>query len=139
MDATIRRAGIEWQNPLPVSRAGFTGPVKIGPFLVGGSGPIHNLPLIDVTRKGLYLTFPEEARPAENEVFRVVRPLGRRADAVLASGRPRKIVAAVKILRVEETTRALVKVLWGSVIKGMGAERITDQYTSPEQSGGSNR
>jgi hypothetical protein len=98
--------------------------MKFGPFLVGGKEPIYELTLIDVSRAGVYLTFPQGATPAKDDVFRVVRPLKRRDDDKLAAGMPRKIVAEVKITRVMESTRVLVRVLRGSVISGTGAERI---------------
>ena len=124
MDAMTRADAVEWEDKEKSSGMGFWGPLKIGPFLLGGAGPILDLHLIEVNRNGVYLTFPEGTAPAENEVFGVVRPLGRREDPALVSGQPRKIVAEVKIMKVGELNRALVKVLSGSVIKGTAAERI---------------
>jgi hypothetical protein len=124
MDAMTRGSALEWGHTAKSSGRRFFGPLKIGPFLLGGGGPIYDLPLIDVNRHGVYLTFPEGTMPAENEVFSVVRPLGRREDPVLASGQPRRVVAEVRVVRVVGTSRALVHVLRGSVIKGTGAERI---------------
>jgi hypothetical protein len=124
MDAMTRSDAVEWEDTEESSGMGSWGPLKIGPFLLLGAGPILDLHLIEVNRNGVYLTFPEGTAPAENEVFIVVRPLRRREDPVLVSGQPRRIVAEVKVLKVEESNRALVKVLRGSVIKGTAAERI---------------
>jgi hypothetical protein len=124
MDVMTYGSALEWGHTTKFSVRRFLGPLKIGPFLLGGGEPIYDLPLIDVNREGVYLTFPEGTAPAENEVFSVVRPLGRREDPVLASGQPRRVVAEVRIASVVRTTRALVHVLRGSVIKGIGAERI---------------
>jgi hypothetical protein len=124
MDATTRGAALEWGHTGDSSRKRFLGPLKIGPFLLGGIEPIYELPLIDVNRQGVYLTFPEGAALAENQIFRIVRPLRRREDPVFASGHPRRVVAKVKIVRVIEKSRVLVRVLKGSIIKGTGAEKI---------------
>jgi len=123
MGAMTRGAALEWGEKANSPGKNFFGPLKIGSFLLGGGGPILDLRLIAVNRGGVYLTFPEGAAPAENEVFNIVRPIGRREDPVLAPGEPRKVVAEVRILRVVGTDRALVHVLRGSVIKGIGAER----------------
>lgn len=124
MEAMARGDALEWGHTLDSSRKRFLGPLKIGAFLLGGIDPIHSLPLIDVGRQGVYLTFPEGTALVENDVFRVVRPLMRSDASILASGNPRVIVAEVKVLRVTENTRALVQVLTGSVIKGTGAEKL---------------
>jgi hypothetical protein len=124
MDAMTHGSAPEWGHAAKSSGRRFFGPLKIGPFLLGGRRPIHDLRLTDVSRERVYLTFPEGTALAENEVYRIVRPIGRREDPVLVSGQPRKIVAEVQIMKVEESTRALVKVLSGSVIKGTAAERI---------------
>ena len=124
MDALTRADAAGWEDTEESSGMGSWGPLKIGPFLLGGTGPILDLHLIEVNRNGVYLTFPEGTATAENEIFNVVRPLGRCEDPVVVSGQPRKIVAEVKIMNVEGSNRALVKVLRGSVIKGTAAERI---------------
>jgi hypothetical protein len=129
METMTHGGGLEWGLPANSSREMSFGPLKIGPFLVGGREPIHDLPLIEVNRREVYLTFPEGVALAENEVFRVVRPLRRRDDPILASGQPRRIVADVKIVRVMGTTRALVWVLRGSATKGIGAERVRGEST----------
>jgi hypothetical protein len=123
MEAVTRGVAREWRDTVESSQKRFFGPLKIGPFLLGGSGPIHNLSLIDVNQRGVYLTFSERTLLAENDVFRVVRPLTRRTDPTLASGQPRRIVAEVKVVKVTGRTSVLVQVLRGSVIKGLGAER----------------
>ena len=123
MEAVSRGVAREWGHAVDSSQKRFFGPLKIGPFLLGGSRPIHNLSLIDVNQRGVYLTFSEGTLLAEREVFRVVRPLTRRTDPTLASGQPRRIVAEVKVVKVTGRTSVLVQVLRGSVIKGLGAER----------------
>jgi hypothetical protein len=124
MDAMTRWSALEWGHMSNPSVRRSFGPLKIGRFLFGGRLPILDLRLIEVNRDGVYLTFPEGATPAENEVFNVVRPVGRCEDPVLASGRPRRVVAEVKVVKAVGATRTLVQVLWGSVIKGIGAERV---------------
>jgi hypothetical protein len=123
MDAMTHGSAPEWGHAAKSSGRRFFGPLKIGPFLLGGRRPIHDLRLTDVSRERVYLTFPEGTALAENEVYRIVRPIGRREDPVLVSGQPRRVVAEVRVVRVVGTTRALVQVLRGSVIKGTGAER----------------
>jgi hypothetical protein len=124
MDAMTRGDALEWGHMANPSVKSSFGPLKIGPFLLGGRRPIHDLRLIDVTRDGVYLTFPEGTALAENEVYRIVRPIGRREDPVLVSGQPRRVVAEVRVVKAVGATRTLVQVLWGSVIKGVGAERV---------------
>jgi len=124
MDAMTRGSALEWGHMANPSVKRSFGPLKIGRFLLGGRLPILDLRLIEVYRDGVFLTFPEGTTPAENEVFNVVRPVGRREDPVLASGCPRRVVAEVKIVKAVGATRTLVQVLWGSVIKGVGAERV---------------
>jgi hypothetical protein len=110
--------------------------LKIGRYLLGGRSLIHDLRLIDVNRRGVFLTFPEGAGLTEDEIFFIVRPLTRQRDAVLNPGQPRKIVAEVEVLQVLDRTRARVRVLRGSVIKGIGAERASG-HTGHSQSEGS--
>jgi hypothetical protein len=111
------RAAGRWHMRIPV-------PLKLGPFLAGGNGPIYDLLLIDVTRRGVFITFGREAELAVGSIFCVVRPLGKHDDPVLLPGQLRKIVAEVQIVEVKEGGRALVRVLKGSVIRGTGAERV---------------
>ena len=124
MEAVTRGVAREWAHASDSSHKRFFGPLKIGPFLLGGNGPIHNLSLIDVNQRGVSLTFSERTLLAENDVFRVVRPLTRRTDPTLASGQPRRIVAEVKVVKVTGRTSVQVKILRGSVTSGMGAERM---------------
>jgi hypothetical protein len=123
MDALTRGSAFEWGHMANPSAKRSFGPLKIGRLLLGGGLPILDLRLIEINRDGVFLTFPEGATPAENAVFNVVRPLGRREDPVLASGQPRRIVAEVRVVKAVKGTRTLVQVLWGSVIGGVGAER----------------
>jgi hypothetical protein len=124
MEAMTRGSALEWGDTLDSARRKSPGAMKIGPFLLGGKEPIYDLSLIDVSRTGVYLTFPEGAAPARDEVYRVVRPIKRHVDDKLAAGMPRLIVAEVMVTRLMENTRVLVRVLRGSVIKGTGVERI---------------
>jgi hypothetical protein len=124
MEAVTRSIEREWGHAVDSSQKRFFGPLKIGPFLLGGNGPIHNLSLIDVNQRGVYLTFSERTLLAENDVFRVVRPLTRSTDPTLTSGQPRRIVAEVQVVKVTGRTSVEVKVLRGSVTSGMGAERV---------------
>lgn len=132
MDTMTRGDALQWGHPATSARMKFVTALNIGPFLLGGSGPVHDLPLIEVTRLGVYITFPTGVRPAENDVFRIVRPLWRREDPVLTSGQPRKVVAEVQIVSVRECPRVLVRVLKGSVISGISAERKSGSFQSRE-------
>ncbi len=50
--------------------------IAIGSFAIGGSDPIHDLPLIVLKWDGeVCLTFPKGARPAVGEVYYIVRPV----------------------------------------------------------------
>ena len=115
---------LEWGHTSESAMKKFFGALKIVPILLGGRAPIHDLSLIDVSRRGVYLTFRQGTAFADNEVFRVVRPFLRREDPVLVTGQPRLIVAEVKFVRAIEKTRDLVHVVRGSVIKGTGAEKF---------------
>ena len=98
--------------------------VTIGPFMIGGNGPIYDLPLIELKRDGrVYLTFPEGTRPNVGDVYRIVRPVGFYGDDYSSFGRPRKTAAKVKILGASGGTRAEVQILKGSIIRGMSAEK----------------
>jgi len=124
MGAMTRVAEWEWEDSLSSPNERSRSPLKIGPFLVGGREPVWELPLIDLNRRGVYITFPEDATPAENDFFRIVRPLRRREDTPHLPGQARRIVAEVKIMSVDGSHRARVQVLRGSIIKGTAAERI---------------
>jgi len=129
MDAAYCGMEVEVDAP-SIPLGGRTGmALSIGSFLYGGTRPIYDLRLIDVSRHGVYLSFESGATISEGEVFRIVRPLRRRTDAVLRRGEARKVVARVKVLRVEDPSRALVQVLQGSVIRGIGAESAS--HTQP--------
>jgi hypothetical protein len=98
--------------------------VKIGPFTIGGDGPIHDLPLIELKRDGgVYLTFPEGATPTVGGVYRIVRPSGFYDEKFSFPGRLRKTVAKVRVLSVSGGMRVEVQVLRGSVLGGMSAEK----------------
>jgi hypothetical protein len=100
--------------------------IAIASFAIGGSDPIHDLPLIAVKRNGeIYLTFSKGARPVVGEAYYIVRPIGSSEGVYLFPGRPRKIVAKVKILTITDDTRAQIEVLSGSVIGGVSAEKLT--------------
>jgi hypothetical protein len=98
--------------------------VAIGPLAIGGNDPIYDLPLIELKRDGeVYITFPENVTLTVGEVFRIVRPFGNLEERYLSLGRPRITVAKVKILKVHRGRRAEIKVLRGSIIGGVSAER----------------
>jgi hypothetical protein len=98
--------------------------VTIGPFTIGGNGPIHDLPLIELKRDGgVYITFPEGATPSVGEVYRIVRPSGFYEEEFSFPGRLRRTVAKVRVLSVSRGKRAEVQVLRGSVLGGMSAEK----------------
>jgi len=97
--------------------------VRFGPFILGENGPLYELPLIELTREGTYITFSEGGDPSQGDLFSIISPVGNREGLPLTRGALRKVVAVVKILRIEGERRALVEVLRGSVAKGSYAER----------------
>jgi len=98
--------------------------VTIGPFTIGGDGPIQGLPLIELKRDGrVYLMFPEGATPTVGEIYRIVRPFGFYDEEFSFPGRPRKTVAKVRVMSVLGGKRAEAQVLRGSVLGGMCAEK----------------
>lgn len=99
--------------------------ISLGPFAIGGNGPIYDLPLIEIKRSGeVYITFPEGANLSVGEVYLIVRPIGLSGDGYFFLGRPRRSVAKVRIKMVTGKTRAQIEVLSGSVIGGLSAEKL---------------
>ena len=97
--------------------------LRLGPFILGGHEPVYDLLLIDVTRRGVYVTFARGTPLVPGTRFNIVRPIGRHDDPILKPGQPRRIVAEVEIIERGDAGRALVRVLGGSVISGTGAEK----------------
>ncbi len=97
--------------------------VRFGRFILRGGGPLFELPLIDVSSRRTALMFPPGTTLACGDEFEIVRPILAGGDCTIRPGRPREVVAAVRILAVEKGTLALVQVLRGSVIKGYWAQR----------------
>lgn len=110
------------QNPgreLGGSRA-----LRIGRYILRGGGPLHELPLIEVSKNRTCLMFQRGTDLAVGQIFEIVRPIRVRDDFARWPERPRKVVARVKIIAIERETLAIVHVLSGSVIKGYWAERV---------------
>jgi len=123
MEAVTREGSYRWEDDSLHWKLRIPGPLRFGPFILGGDEPVYNLLLIDVTRHGVYLTFEEGTSLTKGAVFRVVRPLGKHDDPLLSPGQFRKVVALVEIVDISEPGRALVRVLSGSVLSGTGAEK----------------
>lgn len=102
--------------------------MRIGPLILGGSTTAFDIPVIELKRDGIFLTFPEEATLHEGEVFWIVRWMGTYKRPRIFSFLPRRIVATVKILKITDGTRAFVHVLKGSVVKGFCAEKAPLSY-----------
>jgi hypothetical protein len=100
--------------------------LRIGRFILHGGGPLHELPLIDVSLNRTTLMFPRGARLEEGDIFEIVRPVRITGDCTPRPGRPREVVALVKIIGLDGETRAFVHVLRGSVIRGYWAEKIEE-------------
>jgi hypothetical protein len=100
--------------------------MRIGRFILGGGGPIYEIPLIDVSLKRTCLVFPRGTPLAVGEIFEIVRPIGTGGEFTRRPECPRKVVALVKIIGIEGEARALVHVLAGSVTKGYWAERVEE-------------
>jgi len=101
--------------------------LRFGRFILGGSEPQHELPLIDIGLTRTCITFPPGTRLLRGEMFEIVRPLRMRPDVTFPSGGLRKVVALVKIVGMENDARARVVVLGGSLRKGVWAERLDDR------------
>jgi len=112
--------------PIPRRESGRSRALRIGRFILRGGGPLHELPLIDVSLKRTCLMFPPGTHLAAGEIFEIVRPIRILGDLTRRLQSPRKVVALVKVIGIEGETRALVRVLKGSVIKGYWAERIEE-------------
>lgn len=110
----------------PRYQSGRTRALRIGRFVLRGGGPLHELPLIDVSRERTCLMFPRGTHPAVGDIFEIVRPIRIRDDFARSPGGPRRVVALVKVIGLERETRAFVHVLGGSVIKGYWAEKIEE-------------
>jgi len=123
MEAIAREGSYGWEDVSLPSKMRIPGPLKFGPFILGGNDPIYNLLLIDVRRRGVYLTFEEGASLTRGAKLRVVRPMGKQDDPLLSPGQLRRVIALVEIVEVGEAGRALVSVLSGSVLTGTGAEK----------------
>ena len=98
--------------------------LRIGRYILRGGGPLHHLPLIEVSKNRTCLMFQRGTRLAVGEIFDIVRPIRIRDDFARWPERPRKVVARVTIIGIERETLAIVHVLSGSVIKGYWAERV---------------
>jgi hypothetical protein len=107
--------------------SGPSGTVRIGRFILRGGGPLYELPLIDVSRKRTCIMFHPGTPLAEGDIFQIVSPIGIPRESDRLRERPRKVVAVVKVIAVEGETRALVRVLRGSVIRGYWAERVDEE------------
>ncbi len=102
--------------------------MRIGPLIFGGNTTPLDLPIMELKRDGVYLTFPEETVLHEGEVFWIVRWVGSYGHPRIISFLPRRIVATVKILKITGGTRAFVDVLEGSVVKGVCAEKVPSNH-----------
>lgn len=101
--------------------------ITLGSFVIGGSHPIYDLPLIELRRDGrVFLAFPEKANICVGESYHIVRPIYLFGDEYFALGRPRRLVATMKIVKITGNAQAQVQVLNGSVIAGVSAERIEE-------------
>lgn len=98
--------------------------LRIGRLILGGGEPQIELPLIDIGLKGTSITFPPGTTLAAGEVFEIVRPVMPGGGFWRPSGTLRKVVALVKIVGIEQHSRARVEVLGGTVRKGVWAERF---------------
>ncbi len=123
MDVMTHEGSYRWGRDSVPSRTRSSVSLRLGPFILGGYKPVYDLLLIDVTLRGVYVTFAAGTPLLPGARFNIVRPLVRRDDPVLESGQPRRIVAEVEIVVVGEAGRTLVRVLRGSVIGGTGAEQ----------------
>jgi|GEM_PF-6407055 len=103
--------------------------MRIGPLILGGNTTPFDIPVMELKRDGVYLTFPEETTLREGEVFWIVRWMGSYSRPRVFSFLPRRIVATVKILKITGGTRAFVDVLKGSVAKGFCAEKAPLNYS----------
>jgi hypothetical protein len=100
--------------------------LRIGRFILRGRGPLYELLLIDVSLNRTSIMFPPGTHLGVGEIFEIVRPIRTGDDSPLRPKSPRKVVALVKVIGVGAESRAVVNVLWGSVIKGYWAERVDE-------------
>lgn len=103
--------------------------LRVGPLILWGSTTPFDIPLIELKRDGVYLTFPKDTTLHEGEVFWIERWIGSYSRPRVFSFLPRRIVATVKILKITDDTRAFVHVLKGSVAKGFCAEKAPLSYS----------
>jgi hypothetical protein len=88
-------------------------------ILVSGCSRSFEVLRVSEFEEGVYITFPREAHPSEGDVLRIVGPITPEAH-----GRLRPILGRVRVVQVTGDTLALVKVLDGSVEKGISAEKV---------------
>lgn len=106
--------------------------LRIGPYILRGGGPVYELPLIDLSRRGSYLVFPRGTSLVPGDVFEIVRPLRAGDRCAPGPGTARKAIARVVVISVDEKSRARVRVLSGSVRKGFWAQRVHgDRLAAP--------
>ena len=101
--------------------------LRIGRFTLRGGGTLYELLLIDVSLNRTSIIFPPGTHLAVGEIFEIVRPIRAGDDSARRPESPRKVVALVKVIGVDAESRAVVKVLRGSVIKGYWAERVDEE------------
>ena len=91
--------------------------LRIGRYILRGGGPLHHLPLIEVSKNRTCLMFQRGTRLAVGVIFDIVRPIRIRDDFARRPAAP--LPDSIKALKID-----IVHVLSGSVIKGYWAERV---------------
>ena len=99
--------------------------IGLGSFILWGRVPLLHLKLIELMRDGTYLTFPDGTEVTNGGIYFVVRPLMSCHASYLSPGKPRKVVATVRVVKTTNKTRALVTILSGSLLEGTSAEKAT--------------
>jgi len=100
--------------------------LRMGSVILGGRGELFDLPLIDVSRRGTRIVFPETAGLAPGDLVQIMRPLRLPFSIQVPPAWARSVVALVRVIAIEDQYCALVLVLQGKPIKGIFAEKIVD-------------
>ncbi len=80
--------------------------------------------MVELTRNGVYLTFPRDALVCAGDTFRLLYPVQLPGALRQWCRHPNRIAAIVEVTAIDAGARAKVDVLYGSVARGVWAEKL---------------
>ncbi len=98
--------------------------IAFGPFIFCGFGPLYDILVVELNKDGIYITFPPSMEVAVGDCLLILRPLGSYPGVYFSSGRARKIIGKVKVLKIIGDGRVDAQRLEGKVVGGCKAEKL---------------